>query len=64
MCASTYYKYQLENEDSSLEKGTGFRLIDNLLKINNHFPEDERQVEVIILSKNNAALSLRITSQS
>ncbi len=57
-----YYKYQLENEDSSLEKGTGFRLIDNLLKINNHFPEDERQVEVIILSKNNAALSLRITN--
>ena len=57
-----YYKYQLENEDSSLEKGTGFRLIDNLLKINNYFPEDERQVEVIILSKNNAALSLRITN--
>jgi len=57
-----YYKYQLENEDSSLKKGTGFRLIDNLLKINNYFEEDERQVEVIILSKNNAALSLRITN--
>ena len=57
-----YYKYQLENEESSLEKGTGFRLIDNLLKINSHFEEQERQVEVIILSKNNAALSLRITN--
>ena len=57
-----YYKYQLENEDSHLEKGTGFRLIENLLKINNSFIEDEKQVEVIILSKNNASISLRITN--
>ena len=57
-----YYKYQLENENSSLEKGTGFRLVENLLKINGYFSEDERQVEVIILSKNNAATSLRITN--
>ena len=57
-----YYKYQLENEDSPLEKGTGFRLVENLLKINKHFPNDERQVEVIILSKNNASLSLRISN--
>ena len=57
-----YYKYQLENEDMPLNKGTGFRLVENLLKINNHFSEDEKQVEVIILSKNNASLSLRITN--
>jgi len=57
-----YYKYQLENENSSLEKGTGYRLIKNLLEINRHFSEDERQVEVIILSKNNPATSLRITN--
>jgi len=57
-----YYKYQLENENKDLEKGTGFRLIENLLKINNYFSDDERQVEVIILSKNNAATSLRITN--
>ena len=57
-----YYKYQLENEDTHLNKGTGFRLVDNLLKINNHFSENEKQVEVIILSKNNAAISLRITN--
>ena len=44
-----YYKYQLENEHLSLEKGTGFRLIDNLLKINKSFNANERQVEVIIL---------------
>ena len=57
-----YYKYQLENEDKSLKKGTGYRLVENILKINNHFSNDERQVEVIILSKNNAATSLRITN--
>ncbi len=57
-----YYKYQLENESLPLDKGTGYRLIDNLLKINTHFSEEEKQVEVIILSKNNAATSLRITN--
>ncbi|MBW6488846.1 5'-nucleotidase [Sulfurimonas sp.] len=57
-----YYKYQLENENKELDKGTGFRLIENLLKINNYFSKDERQVEVIVLSKNNAATSLRITN--
>ena len=57
-----YYKYQLDNEHLPLNKGTGFRLIDNLLKINKYFDANERQVEVIILSKNNAATSLRITN--
>jgi 5'-nucleotidase len=57
-----YYKYQLENENESLQKGTGYRLVENLLKINNHFPKEQKQVEVIVLSKNNAATSLRITN--
>lgn len=57
-----YYKYQLENESKLLERGTGFRLIDNLLKTNKYFSEKDKQVEVIILSKNNAAMSLRITN--
>lgn len=57
-----YYSYQLENENSPISKGTGFRLIENLLKINRHFSEKEKQVEVIILSKNNAVISLRITN--
>ena len=56
-----YYKYQLENENKLLEKGTGYRLIENLLKINEYFPKEQKQVEVIVLSKNNAATSLRIT---
>ena len=29
--------YQLENENTPLEKGTGYRLVENLLKINNYF---------------------------
>jgi len=57
-----YYKYQLENEHLPLKKGTGYRLIENLLKINNLFSKDEKQVEVIVLSRNNAATSLRITN--
>ena len=57
-----YYKYQLEIESKPLDKGTSYRLIENLLKINNHFSEANKQVEVIILSRNNAATSLRITN--
>jgi 5'-nucleotidase len=57
-----YYKYQLKNKDKPLLKGTGYRLIENLLKINTHFSEDEKIIEVIILSKNNASMSLRITN--
>jgi len=55
-----YYAYQLARENEPVRKGTGYRLVENLLKINQHFSEDEKQVEVIILSKNNAATSLRI----
>jgi 5'-nucleotidase len=54
-----YYKHQIENENILPEKGTGFRLVNNLLKINAHF--DEPIVEVIIMSRNNGATSLRIT---
>lgn len=57
-----YYQYQLEVESKPLDRGTGFRLIENLLKINNAFTKNDKQVEVIILSKNNAATSLRITN--
>lgn len=56
----SYYKHQIENEDILIDKGTGFRLVKNLLRINEDFPED-KQVEVIIMSRNNAATSLRIT---
>ncbi len=55
-----YYKYQIENEDLLPKKGTGFRLVKNLLRINADFPNN-KQVEVIIMSRNNSATSLRIT---
>jgi 5'-nucleotidase len=55
-----YYKYQIENEDLLPKRGTGFRLVKNLLRINEDFPDD-KQVEVIIMSRNNSATSLRIT---
>lgn len=57
-----YYKYQLENETKPLERGTAYRLVENLLKINKSFDKEDKQVEVIILSKNNAATALRITN--
>lgn len=54
----SYYKHQLENLDNPLEKGSGFRFVQNLLSINNKF--DNKLIEVIILSRNNAATGLRI----
>ena len=57
-----YYEYRLQKENTPLAKGTGYRLVENLLKINSYFSASEKQVEVIILSKNNAATSLRITN--
>jgi 5'-nucleotidase len=56
-----YYKYHLQHINDPLEKGTGYRLIENLLKINKYFDEDKKPIEVIILSKNNASIGLRIT---
>ncbi len=55
-----YYAYQLAKENELLRPGSGFRLVKNLLGINALFKE--KMVEVIVLSKNNAATSLRITN--
>jgi len=54
----SYYSHQLENLDNPLAKGSAFRFIQNLLAINNKF--DNKLIEVIILSRNNAATGLRI----
>lgn len=53
-----YYKHQLSNQNKPLEKGSAYRFIENLLSINHHF--NDNLVEVIILSRNNAATALRI----
>ena len=54
----SYYKHQLEHLDNPLAKGSGFRFVQNLLSINKKF--DNKLIEVIILSRNNAATGLRI----
>ncbi|WP_309497452.1 5'-nucleotidase [Sulfurovum sp.] len=54
----SYYKHQLENLNNPLSKGSGFRFVQNLLAINKKF--DNKLIEVIILSRNNAATGLRI----
>ena len=54
-----YTDRQLTNTDIPPAPGTGFRLIQNLLSLNNG--SGDRRVEVIVLSRNNAATSLRIT---
>jgi 5'-nucleotidase len=55
----TYTDYQIQQAHNTLKPGTAFRLVKNLLSLNTD-PE-QRKVEVIVLSKNNAATSLRIT---
>lgn len=55
-----YYQYQLEKELDILQPGTAFDLVNNFLSINNLF-DDGKHIEVIIISRNNAATSLRIT---
>jgi len=54
----SYYKHQLEHLDNPVAKGSGFRFVQNLLTINNKF--DNKLIEVLILSRNNAATGLRI----
>ncbi|HHO42341.1 MAG TPA: 5'-nucleotidase [Epsilonproteobacteria bacterium] len=53
-----YYEYQLDHQKDPLEVGTAYRFVRNLLAINKKF--DDNLVEVIILSRNNAATGLRI----
>ncbi len=53
-----YYRYQIKNENKILKRGAAFDFVNNILRINKHF--DDKLIEVIILSRNNAATGLRI----
>jgi len=53
-----YYHHQIAKESKVLKPGSAFGFITNFLEINSHF--DEKRIEVIILSRNNAATGLRI----
>lgn len=56
---AAYQKYQVDHEDSPLEKGTAFHLIESLLKLNS--PDKEKNlIEVVIMSKNSPDIGLRI----
>lgn len=54
-----YTKYQLANVENIPRPGTGFRMVKNMLALNED--SKNRKIEVIVLSRNNAATSLRIT---
>lgn len=54
-----YTNFQLEKINEYPKPGTGFRLVKNILSLNDE--SKERKVEVLILSRNNAMTSLRIT---
>jgi len=54
-----FINYQLNHINDPPNPGTAFRLVQNLLSLNS--TSLDRRVEVIILSRNNAITSLRIT---
>jgi len=56
-----YCKYQLEHECDILKPGTGFALIEAMLKINT-LNNNKKRVEVVIISRNSADTSLRISN--
>lgn len=56
-----YCQYQLEHENDILQPGTGFALIESMLRIN-QIDQDQRRTEVVIISRNSADTSLRISN--
>jgi len=56
-----YCRYQLDHENDILNPGTGFALIQSMLRIND-IDKDRRRIEVVIVSRNSADTSLRISN--
>jgi len=56
-----YCQYQLDHENDVLQPGSGFALIKAMLRINEIDPEN-RHIEVVIMSRNSADTSLRISN--
>ncbi len=54
-----YQAYQVANEQIALQPGSGFPIVQALLKLNEH-AYNPRPVEVIVMSRNSADTSLRI----
>lgn len=56
-----YCAYQLEHENDILKPGAGFALIEAMLHIN-QLDQQNRRIEVVIISRNSADTSLRISN--
>lgn len=54
-----YRQHQLDNENEILKAGAGFALVRALLKLNT-LAENQRLVEVVIMSRNSSETSMRI----
>lgn len=54
-----YCRYQIEREDECLAPGVAFGLVQKLLRLNRSL-EDQDQVEVVLISRNNADTGLRV----
>lgn len=55
---AAYRRYQFEQENRILDKGTAFHLVEALLSLNTL--SDERLVEVVVMSKNSPDTGLRV----
>ena len=55
-----FERYQREREDEVLERGVAFPFVRRLLSLNDDLPEDERPVEVVLLSRNDLDTGLRV----
>jgi 5'-nucleotidase len=55
-----YNQYQNEHQEDILKPGTGYRLVKKLLQLNNYY-EGDKKIEVIVMTKNYAEISLRYT---
>ena len=56
-----YCRYQLDHENDVLKPGAGFALINSMLHIN-QIDLNTRRTEVVIVSRNSADTSLRISN--
>ena len=54
-----YSKYQIDNENVPLARGTAFTVVNKLLSLNERLPET-MGVEVVLLSRNSADTGLRV----
>ena len=55
-----YRKYQRANENVILGPGVAFPLLKRILRLNTGLPENERPVEVVLLSRNDPDTGLRV----